>query len=69
MCLPQGVFEVTSFVAVTCLALQVNSWKRLDVSATLGRDDIRWAARCVSYVALFDLVAAAIEAGLIAWLV
>ena len=66
MCLPHGVFELTSFVAVTCLALQVNSWKRVDPSVALGREDIRWVGRCVWYVAIFDLVAAAIEAGLIA---
>ena len=66
MCMPHGVFELTSLVAVTCLALHVNSWKRSAPPAGLGPDDLRWVGRCVWYVAIFDLVAAAIEAGLIA---
>jgi uncharacterized membrane protein SpoIIM required for sporulation len=64
-CMPHGVFELTSFVAVTCLALHVNSWKRRAPPAGLGPDDLRWAARCVWYVAIFDFIAASIEAGLI----
>jgi uncharacterized membrane protein SpoIIM required for sporulation len=66
MCMPHGVFELTSFVAVTCLALHVNSWKRSVPPAGLAPDDLRWVARCVWYVVIFDFIAAVIEAGLIA---
>lgn len=67
-CIPHGVFELTSFVAVTCLALYINSWKRSVPPPGLSPEDLRWVARCVSYVAIFDLIAAAIEAGMIVWM-
>ncbi len=63
---PHGVFEVPAVAASAGLSLRLNSWKRLTPDQKLQAEDVRWVARCFWLVAIFLVIAAAIEAALIA---
>jgi stage II sporulation protein M len=64
--LPHGIFELPALVGSGGLALRVNSWKLLKPDEKVQPEDVRWIARCFGIIAILFVVAATIEAALIA---
>lgn len=64
--LPHGVFELPALVGSGGLALLVNRWKRAAPEGKVHSEDVRWVARCFGLIVVLLVIAAAIEAVLIA---
>jgi stage II sporulation protein M len=60
--IPHGIFELPALVGSGWLALRVNRWKRVGPEEKVQAEDVRWVARCIGWIVVLLVIAAAVEA-------